>query len=518
MVVTPQSNLQLFRGIPWNNDYKHTRYFQFPSQQLNYFNNRNPINFSEFTYIREQNVIRVEAVADTLYDCNYLRYMNNGFGDKWFYAFITDVKYINNNTTEIAFEIDLWQTWKFQLEFHPCFVEREHVGVDTIGLHVIDEGLGTGDIIPQVTYNRYWTHKGEVGDSNYEEKDQGFQLVINVKPTLIGDFVQNSAPFTIEQNQLVAHHIAYNNPTNANDFNRDLQSYTLTGSEISDAYSVPWELISQHGGAGILVDDLGTKHNIKRPTDYEHVQSVQTPLIPNYKPKNNKLFTYPYTYLLVTTSDGSSKKYKWENTHDGEVTFKIKACPYNDPTCTLVPFNYFGADGNGDRLYDLPINSFPKVDLGKYDSLSPKSWVNSLTRLGGAMATGNVVGAVSEFANSVTGLFTDTPDKDFGVNGNSTMIREEWIGYNFYVMGITAESAQVIDSYFTRFGYKVNRIKNLDFDSRQYWNYVKTKECELGGNVPADALKSIQSMLDAGMTFWHVDDVGNFRDENPIIL
>lgn len=519
MIVTPQSNLQLFKDIPWNNDYKHTRYFRIKSEQLSYFNPRVFRTYTNFTYIREQNVIRIPAIADEIYSCNYLRYMNTGFGDKWFYAFITSVKYINNETTEISFEIDDWQTWKHDIDFTgKCYVEREHVGNDGVGMHVVDENLGTGELIPQVIYNRYWTHTAEIGAPDTEQKDQGFEYIVNVKPTLIGDFISDNNPFEFVDNQIVNHYTEIPNPTSANVFNNFIKGTNLTGAEICDAYVVPYELINKHGGAGIYIDDLHTKHDIKRPSTFKHIQSVYTAGLQDYTPKNNKLLTYPYTYLLVASFDGNKQVYRWENTHDGYLTFEIKGCAYNDPSCSLVPTNYFGAGNKNGRLNDIPINGFPKVTLGNYDSLSPKSWVNSLTRLGGAMVTGNVVGAVSEAVNGATGLFTDTPDKKFSVSGNSMMLREEWLGYTFYVMGISAENAQVIDSYLTRFGYKVNRIKNLDFDSRKYWNYIKTKECELGGNVPNDALKHIQEMLNAGMTFWHVNDVGNFRDENPIIL
>ena len=83
-------------------------------------------------------------------------------------------------------------------------------------------------------------------------------------------------------------------------------------------------------------------------------------------------------------------------------------------------------------------------------------------------------------------------------------------------MGITGENAQAIDNYLTRFGYKVNVIKVPELTSRKYWNYVKTRECEIGGNAPAETLKKIQEIFNAGVTLWHIDNVGSFSDDNPI--
>jgi len=39
------------------------------------------------------------------------------------------------------------QTWLFDLDIKNCYVEREHVSNDTIGLHLIDENLNTGEYI-----------------------------------------------------------------------------------------------------------------------------------------------------------------------------------------------------------------------------------------------------------------------------------------------------------------------------------------------------------------------------------
>lgn len=56
-------------------------------------------------------------------------YQNENYSTKWFYAFIDDMKYINDSMTEISISTDVWQTWQFDLSFLESFVEREMCNV-----------------------------------------------------------------------------------------------------------------------------------------------------------------------------------------------------------------------------------------------------------------------------------------------------------------------------------------------------------------------------------------------------
>ena len=70
---------------------------------------------------------------------NYCMYKNDSYKDKWFYAFITDIKYVNDGMSEVTIETDTFQTWQFDIVYMNSFIEREHVGDDTIGLHTLPE-------------------------------------------------------------------------------------------------------------------------------------------------------------------------------------------------------------------------------------------------------------------------------------------------------------------------------------------------------------------------------------------
>jgi hypothetical protein len=151
ITVTPQGQIYICK-TPLENDYKNQLTFTNKENQLNYFNSTIQHSFSDYTYVKKDNIVNVGINIDKIIDCNYLFYRNNGFLDdennvRIFYCFITGMRYVNENCTEIAFETDCFQTWQFDINYKKCFVEREHVNDDTIGSHTIPEGLELGEYI-----------------------------------------------------------------------------------------------------------------------------------------------------------------------------------------------------------------------------------------------------------------------------------------------------------------------------------------------------------------------------------
>ena len=97
----------------------------------------------DFTYQRRDNIIRYPRAFELCEQYNYVMYKNPDYKDKYYYAYITDMKYINDKMTEITIKTDVFQTWQFDFIYKESLVEREHVNNDTIGLHTIPENLET---------------------------------------------------------------------------------------------------------------------------------------------------------------------------------------------------------------------------------------------------------------------------------------------------------------------------------------------------------------------------------------
>ena len=105
------------------------------------------IELDNATYQRKDGFIRFKGNFEDLIGYNYCMYKNEDFSNKWFFAFISDMKYQNPNLTYIYLETDVFQTWQFDFIFKKSFVSREMVNIaeDIAGNFLVPEGLETGE-------------------------------------------------------------------------------------------------------------------------------------------------------------------------------------------------------------------------------------------------------------------------------------------------------------------------------------------------------------------------------------
>ena len=53
------------------------------------------------------------------------------------------------------------------------------------------------------------------------------------------------------------------------------------------------------------------------------------------------------------------------------------------------------------------------------------------------------------------------------------------------------------------FGYKVNSLKVPELHTRRNWNYIKTIDINIIGDIPQADLQEIKSLFNNGITLWH---------------
>lgn len=114
MAITPQTELKLLK-VPILIDNKNQITFASKEAQYNYFNSLPKIEEDNFSYQRHNSVIRFPAHIDSIIEYNYCMYQNENYSNKWFYAFITNMTYVNDGMTEISITTDVFQTWQFDI-------------------------------------------------------------------------------------------------------------------------------------------------------------------------------------------------------------------------------------------------------------------------------------------------------------------------------------------------------------------------------------------------------------------
>lgn len=79
---------------------------------------------------------------------------------------------------------------------------------------------------------------------------------------------------------------------------------------------------------------------------------------------------------------------------------------------------------------------------------------------------------------------------------------------------IRNEYAEQLTNYFKMFGYKVNKLEVPNTKSRKSYNYIKTVDANIVGNIPNNYLNALKGIFDHGLTIWHTDDIGNYNLNN----
>lgn len=174
-MFTPLSEVRLL-SVPLKLSNKEQILFNSRSEQYNYFSNHIYRNFTDFTYQRKDGIIRVPINAETLFNahCNYIMYDNKNFSNKWIYAYITEIEYINSSVTHLHIKTDVLQTWLLDCQLHTSFIVRETVKNDELFKHTLNEGLPTGE---HKTVKRSKIG-GDLSSQNPDEFDKNYYCAV----------------------------------------------------------------------------------------------------------------------------------------------------------------------------------------------------------------------------------------------------------------------------------------------------------------------------------------------------
>lgn len=125
MRIVPDSTITLYGGVDIDNGEQLV--FKSRANQTAYFQSKLVRAQTPCTVVRKTGRLRVEIAGSVIATCNYLSFINPHFDNKIVYARIIDYDYINNECVEIAYVIDYWQTWMFDVTFEDMYIEREHL-------------------------------------------------------------------------------------------------------------------------------------------------------------------------------------------------------------------------------------------------------------------------------------------------------------------------------------------------------------------------------------------------------
>jgi hypothetical protein len=355
MATVPLSgtNIRFLSGVPFSNDYKHTRWFEYVTEQYDYFNSQTIVyNMGSATYqrIEGRTFVSVNKSIDELWGTNYLMFRNISYSNKWFYAFVTKLEYKNAGTTYVYFEIDVLQTWRFEMNFKPSYVVREHCTLwnedGTPVINTVDEGLNYGTeydttSVTQFTPNdgfkwlvilsKNWLHTVTNNDQLPHPSVVGSPQPLSVYITPFKDNDTIPPLITSNGNGMIVSKptdvlLALYTDTDA--VNNIVSLYVTDFTGIPSSFSGGTftmgdevEPVQVQGGSGgsvnllhvtnVIEFDTLTYNNGAKYTGYNSV-------------KESKLLMYPYTQLILDDFKGNRVHYKSEYINDNELNILVK--------------------------------------------------------------------------------------------------------------------------------------------------------------------------------------------------
>lgn len=554
MTFTPTSKVRLC-SVPFS-DYTNVLSFGNDDEaRANYFINKTVYNLTSidgYSYVKGSGAIRVNKNKESLYNVNYMMYRNDNFGNKWFYAFVDSLEYINANVTEIKFSTDVWQTWESALNFHDSFIVRQHIpkSQDTIGANTQPENMTSEKYVYERTSEKFFMN----GSYNLVVQALGIP-----RPSYESTADKYLPMSTVLNGTLFnGCYFVYSNTVEGYKKLRELIKAfdeVNKSNSIINIYHAPSNLFFSGTGElthldsllplGYTDEDTLCSYNItSKEISIPKLEKFEISSGNYYTPKNKKLLTFPYTKLVLTNTNGSNTTYRQEWFDNG---IKFNALTDINSPVTIVTYptdyragntnnslslkglsttawesnaylNYIAYNSNtisiNQELIDKEYN-YQSADLIKDYALT--GITSPLTK--GIDLEYNMIKNALRTSDTKRRFQASLDDKELMQNNsrgtsNSGMPLHQInkYGFHFIFMRYPYEYIKIIDNYFDKFGYAINDFKAVNYNNRSNFDYIETSQIIVDGDVPEDDMNVIKNMFNSGVRIWH--NATNFLNFN----
>lgn len=555
------SQVILAKGIRLDRQHKNVlNYSESDMLSLVNGNTHKVTSVSTCSFLRNQNAIEVQIPYGTALQANYMAFQNPSYSNKWFFAFIDEVEYRSNSNTIIRYTVDDHATWFDNWSLTKSFVIREHANTDVAGDNLIPENFELGEYVingARLPLNSVLLHNHVWYCMISSYSPAGTQWIgVNA-----GGIALGGGLFVFKYWQNLANALS----KMAQDSHLDAvsQVYCLS-PDFFDPNTLEYKNDIAPTGA---TDPDAWVYYVFTGSDQpffkeNNANSWARPSSLNgYTPVNQKLLTAPFMSFILTNNSGSVNSYAYEYFSDvTNIQFRTAATPTVGGSSFIYPLNYKGIGANknegivggkfptcswsGDAFTNWLTSNAVNIGLGVIsDGIGlVKSITGGAAQYEGANgnnissqaagAVNNVVGGVVDTGLSIANRMAEIYQHSLvarTVQGN-TNCGDVMSGFSennniLYHLSITAQFAERIDQYFTRFGYATNKLKLPNLTGRTYWNYVQiaSGECigypkNTGISAPSDAMDRINNDYRSGVTVWHNhENIGNYDLANTIV-
>lgn len=411
--IEPNSTIHLLHNVPIEPTFENSVWYSSKEAQEQDFLRYKKYSLTENSYVRKsKGVIRVELTMGQAYDCNYLMFKNTSFENKWFYAFISKVDYVNNATVDIFFDIDVLQTWLLDFSFHDSFIEREHCVTDTPDEWLMQEGVDPGPyyVYDQESFFSRDTSLSVVLATPFQlENRDGTWIIINYGNIHFSGGVPSAIYYTTFDFDSIAGLAELREILQA--LNGTIQAYYQDGTSAGQKANAISEVISIFIAPTVLFNSDALFSGL-----WDTYIPVERDDIPasasannnstSYHFRNKKLTAYPFSYYVLTDHNGNDTIYKPELfIHDPNnewVTFNVYGDTAPNGGLLAYPRKYHGYGANNNPS-QLPTDS--KMDGSRMSGFPAVSWSVDVWK--SWLASTGIEGAVSSIKSTITSIIED---------------------------------------------------------------------------------------------------------------
>lgn len=263
-----------------------------------------------------------------------------------------------------------------------------------------------------------------------------------------------------------------------------------------------------------------------------------------------KLFQYPYSYCTIYDGMNEPLLVKPHLVRSEKIKVMVKNSISDKCTFGLYVDNYEGATEDilnvqvNNAPLDLPVSSSAYAQWSSTQKATAlQNRLNTINQnklamtQAGISAIGQTMGLNFDYSGEINSSLTalqniqqtqksfssnqadllSTPNSIKSGNGNVpfNMINGKR-GLYLIRYTINENYANTLGDYFALFGYKQNKIMNVQANMRTrfYYNYIKTVNVNIRTHtgVSKDNLQKLKAIFDRGVTIWHGDRDKNFFD------
>lgn len=502
-------------------DDKHKACFASDSARDAYFLSKvlsSPANLNSYTQLNTEKPIMVEGSYEDLLAADMITFINHNLGNKRMYARIMEKNWVNTNCTRLSVEIDAYTTFMNDITFDGCFVEREMQSGDWAG-----DAAGSWPTNVNLNNEPFAVNAQTASESFFKDFIRGRPMIV-IAASVEAD---KTTPIPGREAGGVYSGAGYTYCSGPGEANAVIAEYAEQGSldAIFGVFMVPQSL------------ENASSEEISLPP--------QPSAADGYTPQNAKVLCWPYTYLELYSPNTNPIQLNYALFDDPQSPkAKVYFVPHPTPGYLVVPMDYRGM--NEDEASALWIDACVQCIWAGSDY---QNWVAQNTQssiwkvIGGGLAAagGAAIAAATGIVSVPAGVAALAAGGASVLSGTANVIAQEKAvqghpatprgsgsgpGYLFMremfgvytnVITPTRSEAMRLDSAFKGLGYNTQMTKTPNIRTRPHWNYVKTLNANVSGNLTASWIEQIESLLNNGVTFWHVDQgaqIGNYNMGN----